>query len=585
MLIKALCDYADKQESSIPDGFEKHIVHFRILLAPDGRLVEIIDQREQKLNVILPTRKSKSSTSSEIIEHRSKYIFGMINGKNGLEIVKNKKGENACFNEFYKTNYEFLKDIDSDIAKAVVAFIKKWKPEDELNNPVLLSIKAGDFNTLWFDFSLAGHPEITLENDEKVKNKYITQYVLDEKSDKPYETGVCGILGKKLPIADLHDKINFHGGKCPLISMNEPAYRSYGKDDSSNSNISVNAMKKYTVTLNNLLKDEKHFTFIEDMVVLFFAIKKDDSLESGFFTSMLGSNNDKAMDQNLAKIMEYAKKGFTTDKESIDFMMSSNSTTFYIIGYTQTKSRISTKLFYKGNFGNMLNNLIKHQRDLMINEKNNKPICFKEERNKQSIAKELKSPKSAKDKVPASLISAIMLAALNNTKYPDALLSTVIRRVKTDSDDDKNQFIKLNDTRAGIIKACLNRKNNKEEFTLAWNDENKNPAYLCGGLFAVYEKIQQESSGGNLNRTIKDAYFASACSRPASVFPKLAKLSQNHMRKLGEGKQIYYNRLIGSVCDGFDGEYPQTLSLDDQGRFIIGYYQMNKKLYTSEKSE
>ena len=137
----------------------------------------------------------------------------------------------------------------------------------------------------------------------------------------------------------------------------------------------------------------------------------------------------------------------------------------------------------------------------------------------------------------------------------------------------------------GIIKACLNRKNNKEEFTLAWNDENKNPAYLCGGLFAVYEKIQQESSGGNLNRTIKDAYFASACSRPASVFPKLAKLSQNHMRKLGDGKQIYYNRLIGSVCDGFDGEYPQTLSLDDQGRFIIGYYQMNKKLYTSDKSE
>ena len=45
----------------------------------------------------------------------------------------------------------------------------------------------------------------------------------------------------------------------------------------------------------------------------------------------------------------------------------------------------------------------------------------------------------------------IMLAAFNGTRYPDELLATIVRRVKTDSDDDKNRFIKLNDTRAGII--------------------------------------------------------------------------------------------------------------------------------------
>lgn len=120
---------------------------------------------------------------------------------------------------------------------------------------------------------------------------------------------------------------------------------------------------------------------------------------------------------------------------------------------------------------------------------------------------------------------------------------------------------------------------------MSWNEENKNPAYLCGGLFAVYEKIQQDSSGGNLNRTIKDSYFSSACSRPASVFPKLAKLAQNHMRKLSEGTEVYYNKLIGNITDGLSGEFPSTLTLDDQGRFIVGYYQMNKKLYTSNKSE
>lgn len=118
---------------------------------------------------------------------------------------------------------------------------------------------------------------------------------------------------------------------------------------------------------------------------------------------------------------------------------------------------------------------------------------------------------------------------------------------------------------------------------MAWNEENRNPAYICGGLFAVYEKIQKDATNGTLNRTIKDAYFSSACSRPASVFPTLAKLSQNHLHKLGEGGRIWDGRLVGFVGDlmnQLEGEFPQTLSLDDQGRFIIGYYQMNQKLYT-----
>ncbi|MBQ8959656.1 MAG: type I-C CRISPR-associated protein Cas8c/Csd1 [Ruminococcus sp.] len=58
----------------------------------------------------------------------------------------------------------------------------------------------------------------------------------------------------------------------------------------------------------------------------------------------------------------------------------------------------------------------------------------------------------------------------------------------------------------------------------------------------------------------------------------MAKLAQNHMRKLSEGTSVYYNRLIGDITDGLNGGFPPTLSLDDQGRFIVGYYQMNKKL-------
>jgi CRISPR-associated protein Csd1 len=68
--------------------------------------------------------------------------------------------------------------------------------------------------------------------------------------------------------------------------------------------------------------------------------------------------------------------------------------------------------------------------------------------------------------------------------------------------------------------------------------------------------------------------------------PKLAMLSQNHLKKLSEGSHVYYQRMIGSLMEGLPDAFPATLPLDDQGRFIVGYYHMNRRLWTAaEKKE
>ena len=161
------------------------------------------------------------------------------------------------------------------------------------------------------------------------------------------------------------------------------------------------------------------------------------------------------------------------------------------------------------------------------------------------------------------------------TAYPVSLLEHVVRRVKTDSD------MKIDDVRAGVIKACINRNlriaGKEEEIKMALDKENCSPAYLCGRLFAVLEKLQQEASGNSLNRTIKDAYFASAASRPVLVFPKLLRLAQNHLNKAKN--PVYYNILIGEIMDKIQGEFPGTLLLADQGKFIIGYYQQYQNFF------
>ena len=191
------------------------------------------------------------------------------------------------------------------------------------------------------------------------------------------------------------------------------------------------------------------------------------------------------------------------------------------------------------------------------------------------IRKEMISPKSKTETMNPALLSKLFESILYGRKYPMALLENVIRRIKTDRMD------RISEIRAGIIKACINRNYEKEEIKMALDKENHGQAYLCGRLFAVLEKLQQDASGNSLNRTIKDAYFASASSKPAMVFPKLIKLAQNHLNKVKS--PVFYNKLIGEIINQLNGEFPDTLLLVDQGKFIIGYYQQYQSFF--EKNE
>ena len=241
---------------------------------------------------------------------------------------------------------------------------------------------------------------------------------------------------------------------------------------------------------------------------------------------------------------------------------------FYMLGLKPNSSRISMKFLYRKKFGDMLWNVAKFQAELQVSENVSVVSLSK-------IKKECVSPKSSSEKVNPNLFAKLFEAAVYNRDYPYALLETMVRRVKT----DKN----INDTRAGVIKAYLMR-NEKEVVQMALDKGNHNQAYLCGRLFAVLENIQTFAvGGGKLNSTIRDKYFASATAKPAGVFPTLMKLSQHHMKKLNDGSQIYYEKLMGQIMDMLENEFPKTLSLAEQGKFIIGYYQQKQDFYAGKK--
>lgn len=111
------------------------------------------------------------------------------------------------------------------------------------------------------------------------------------------------------------------------------------------------------------------------------------------------------------------------------------------------------------------------------------------------------------------------------------------------------------------------------------NLENRDPSYLCGRLFAIFERIQLDSLNRDINKSIKNVYFSSASTKPSTVFPKLFQLSNHNLKKLNINNNIYYQNLIGEVMDKLDSKFPTTLDEENQCEFIIGYYHQYKELW------
>lgn len=118
--------------------------------------------------------------------------------------------------------------------------------------------------------------------------------------------------------------------------------------------------------------------------------------------------------------------------------------------------------------------------------------------------------------------------------------------------------------------------------TVSLNKESTDIPYRLGRLFAVLEKTQSDSNK-DLKSTINSKYFSSASTTPAVVFPVLLKLAQHHITKSEWGFKS--NQWIEEIVSDID-EFPAYLNLEDQGKFMLGYYhQRNAFFKKREESE
>jgi CRISPR-associated protein Csd1 len=188
---------------------------------------------------------------------------------------------------------------------------------------------------------------------------------------------------------------------------------------------------------------------------------------------------------------------------------------------------------------------------------------------------------SKAENVPPNLAGDFMKAILAGTPYPHTLLATAVRRCRAEQD--------VSYPRAALIKACLTRANryyspDEKEVGMSLDTTNTSPGYLLGRLFAVLERAQESASPG-INATIRDRFYGAASGTPVAVFPHLMKLKNHHIAKLEyKGQVVNLERQIGEIVAKLDAEsaFPPHLSLQEQGRFAVGYYHQRQDFFTKK---
>ena len=603
MILQALTRYydilsSDPESDIAPPGYSAIGISFALNVSSKGELLDVFPlfeqvQRGKKMEdkprrMIVPEQVKRAvNVSANYLWDNCVYVLG-ISDKEAKDPEYNIKR----FEAFHRLNIDMLKEVGNPAAKAVIAFLENYKPEQGRKHlkvaPHLETILKGGNLVFMFDGKFVHEDPAIRQAWEKHKGASDSELIQ------------CLITGETAPLARLHPSLKGIRDANPtgatLVGFNARAYESYNREQGMNSPVSEKAAFAYTTALNYLLSssNENKKFYIGDTTVIYWAESEKKEYAKAFLglcepeeveiaPEEAAPARDKKAEKKAKKIAEKVRRVQALDTKKLLDGLDGNPR-FYVLGLAPNAARVSVRFFHSDPFNKVVEKIMRHYKDLEIVKE------FEDQHTYltvQDILKETVSPKASDQSAAPLLAGSVFRAILENTPYPAALYNAIINRVRADQDDKFTK--KINYTRAAILKAYLLRKYRnqpqhpiQEVLVMSLNEQATAPAYLLGRLFAVLEKVQQEAIG-DVNASIKDRYFTSACASPASVFPILLRLSQHHISKVGA---YYHDKRIEDILNKLDVEnnpIPSRLSLDEQGIFMLGYYHQRKDLWTSKK--
>lgn len=580
MILQSLNDLytrlaADSDYDISPPGFSPQKISFRVVLRPDGTVHDIEDARLPNENGKLMTvamrvpgdaKPSGSGVNPCFLWDNQTYLLGRQ-----PEDKKDGFGRER-FEAFRDSHLGFEADIADPQFSIVCRFLKQWNPERIADYPIL-----NDVGTGFGVFQIQGEKRCVHEREA-----IVAWWKRRQSDGEPGPAAQCLISGETAPIARLHPKIKGVGGAqssgASIVSFNDTAYESFGKEQSFNSPVSEDAAFRYGTALNSLLtgpKSHQHRLRIGDTTTVFWTDKP--TVVENCFADLVGGGSgvvDEMQDAQARAQIERLLKAVRSGGKFDDFD-DELKTGFHILGLAPNAARLSVRFHHRSTVGELLARLHEHHRCFeMIRE-------FTDAKGKRppdpefpAVWQILRETARVSDEIPPLLGGALARAIIEGVDYPEALFAAVIRRIHADRS--------INYLRAAILKATLVR-NHQHEIPTMLDPTNTEPAYRLGRLFSALEKTQEDALGG-VNAGIRDRYYSAASATPASVFPRLLRTYQHHLSKLGGGQKVRREQLIQEILGPIQ-EFPSQFNLKRQGLFAIGYYHQRKDFFTKKEAE
>lgn len=591
MILQRLVEYYDRLATdplSGPElpkfGFSRQKVSFCVVLNVDGTLQQVQSMlissgRKPVPSQILVPGEAKSSGAGinpGFLWDNAAYMLGYR--------AEDQKPERTrkSFDEFRKTHVELRKEIGGEAYNAVCAFLDAWTPERATGIEEDLNGITSSFGV----FRIAGQRRFVHEDPDVLRFQSGKNTPEVPGPNRPsLASGTAG------PIARLHEpKIkgvqNAQSSGALLVSFNDDAYTSYGKEQSFNAPVSALDAFKYTNALNHLLRRESRPVFLGDATVAFWTDRptRIETFFSDLFGDYLPSADDRtAEDQARTDQVKLFLSQLREGHASGDAFDAEDETRFYILGLAPNAARLSVRFWEATTVGSLKVRLAQHLADVELDgsRESDPPLLIR--RLIQATGRAEFHPDGRlkgydQDAVSPLLAGAVARAVLTGASYPQLLLQAMLGRIRSDG--------AINRVRIAAIKAVLARNarlvSRPTEVTVALDRQNASAGYLAGRLFALLEKIQEDSAEGELNATIKDRYYSSASATPGVVFPRLLRLSQHHLSRLEYGHKKYFDKQVTEVVNMTSG-FPPHLGLKEQGMFAVGYYHQRQDLFTTKK--
>lgn len=608
MILKALYDYYHRRGNLPAAGMEEKEIGFLIVISKAGKFIRFedcrIDNNKSARTYLVTKHVGRSSAPlANYLYDNSAYVLGISERKIYHKLKEQLENfvltpENEQTFLTLKRNFEneqeecFGKEQKYfDTFKAKVASIRNQFP----NNPDIKAvydfyeqgrdaiIEAAVSDPLWddikknlskkystFSFRIEGDTQIVAEKRELMQ--------LDSEVDK--EASLCLITGEHGTPVEVTTATMIPGSQAiaKLVAFQvNSGYDSYGKKKCGNAPISSAAEFAYSTALNTLLAKDSHNKFmVGNRTFVFWASANDnvsDIAEQSFFDLLGFASKDESEDDPNAKI-ETARKVFMAIYSGK--LNTTLDNRFCILGLAPNSARIAVVYWSETSLKDFAEMILRHFDDMTLIDNRPNPVPYMGVKDMLSAVTLGGKQSEATPNLPEAVIKSVF----QGLPYPYTLFTSCIHRLKAESSNKAGMRI----GRIAILKAYLNRINDprNSKIQVMLDKDNTNQGYLCGRLFAVLDKVQEDANHIN---SIRERYMNAASSTPATVFATILNLSTHHAENLkNEGSKVYYEKLKQEIISKISADgFPAHLNLQDQGRFFVGYYHQRQDFFTKKE--